>query len=578
MALKNADIARVLYAIAELLDMQGVPFKPRAYEKAARTIESLHEEASDIYRKGGTDALEELPGIGEAIAKKIGELLDTGKLAYYEELKKQFPLDVEELMSVPGMGPKRIKLVYDKLGVKTLADLREAAKAQKLRGIPGLGPKMEEDILRGIELVGGGKEKRFPIGHIASLAEEIRARIAAQKSVSRVEIAGSYRRMKESVGDLDFLIISEEPESVMDFVTKMEEVRTVEAKGKTKSAVLLRNSLHVDFRVLGEDEFGSALQYFTGNKDHNVALRKLANAKGLTLNEYGLFTIKGKKRVAGKSEEEIYRKLGLAYVEPEMRENSGEIEAAGKGKLPELVRLKDVKGDFQTQTSWSDGNDSIAAMAETARGMGHEFIAITDHGGSFLKIAHALDEKRLAQQAKEIEAVEKKTGIRIFKGSEVDILKDGTLALSRKALEGLDFVLAAVHSGFKMEEKEMTKRMVDAIESYPIHALAHPTGRVINQREPYAVNLDTVFDACRKTGTFVEIDGFPDRLDLKDVHIRAAKEAGCRFTLSTDAHNVNHMGYLKFAVAQARRGWLEAKDILNTYPVKRIEKELAKRR
>jgi DNA polymerase (family 10) len=433
--------------------------------------------------------------------------------------------------------------------------------------------------LRGIELVGGGGgKKRFTLGEAGPVAESILSRIAGLPSVEKVEAAGSYRRMRETVGDLDFLIISDEPESVMDFVTKMDEVKAVEARGKTKSAVLLRNGLHVDFRVLSEGEFGSALQYFSGSKDHNVALRKLANAKGLTLNEYGLFTIKGKKRVAGKSEEGIYAKLGLRYIEPEMRENAGELEAAAKGALPKLVRPEDVKGDFQTQTEWSDGNDSIAAMAETARGMGHQFMAVTDHGGSFLKIAHALDEKRLAQQAKEIEAVEKKTGMRIFKGTEVDILKDGTLALPRKALEGLDFVLAAVHSGFRTEEKEMTKRIVTAIESYPIHALAHPTGRVINRREPYAVNLDDVFEACRKTGTFVEIDGFPDRLDLKDVHIRAAKEAGCRFTLSTDAHNVNHMGYLGFAVAQARRGWLEAKDILNTYPVKRIEKELAKRK
>jgi DNA polymerase (family 10) len=579
-AMKNTEIARILYAIGELLEMQGVQFKPRAYEKAARTIESLPEEVTEIYKKGGTDALEELPGIGEAIAKKIEELLKTGKLRYYEDLKKEFPLDVEELMSVPGMGPKRIKLLYDKLGIKTLAQLKEAAKAQRLRGIPGLGPRMEEDILRGIEVVAGGEGKgmRVLLGEAEPLAEGIKGRLEGLRSVKKVEIAGSYRRMKETVGDLDYLVIASDPGEVMDFVVSMPEVRNVEAKGKTKSMVRLKNGMHVDFRVVGEKEFGSALQYFTGNKDHNVALRRIANSKGLTLNEYGLFTLKDKKWVAGKSEEEIYKKLGLGFVEPELRENRGEIEAAQKKGLPILVEQKDIRGDMQTQTEWSDGNSSIEEMAESAAGMGHEFIAITDHGGSFLKIAHALDQKRLELQMKEIERLNRKLPIRILRGTEVDILKDGTLALPKSSLEKLDFVLAAVHSGFRSGEKEMTERIVGAIESYPIHALAHPTGRIIGKREPYEVNLEKVYDACKATGTFLEIDGYPERLDLKDVHIRAAKEAGCRFTLSTDAHDKNHLRFMKFAVAMARRGWLEAKDILNTYPLDKIEKELAKRK
>lgn len=576
MTLKNAEIARVLYAIAELLDMQGVQFKPRAYEKAARTIEGLPQDASAIYAKGGTAALMELPGIGEAIAGKMEKLITTGKLDYYEELKKQFPVDVEELMSVPGMGPKRIKLVYEKLGIRNLAELKEAAKAHRLAGTPGLGAKLEEDLLKGIEVVSAGKE-RHVLGHIEPEAEDLRLRLMELKSVKRVEIAGSYRRMQETVGDLDYLVISSSPQEVMDFVTHMPDVKQVMAGGKTKAAVMLRDDLHVDVRVLGENEFGSALQYFTGSKDHNVALRKLANSKGLTLSEYGLFTIKGKKWVAGRTEQEIYARLGLQYIEPELRTNSGEIEAAQKNSLPKLVELKDIKGDFQTQTKWSDGNDSIEDMARTAMAMGHKFIAITDHGGSALPVAHALDPKRLAEQAREIDRLNEKLDIKIFKGTEVDITKDGTLALPKSALEDLDFVLAAVHSGFKMAELEMTKRIVSAMESYPINAFAHPTGRVINQREPYAVNMEKLFDACKATGTFLEIDGFPDRLDLNDVHIRAAKDAGCRFTLSTDAHNANHLSFLKFGVGQARRGWAEAKDILNTWPLDRIKKELEKR-
>lgn len=575
--LKNSEVAKVLYAIAGLLDMQGVQFKPRAYEKAALTVEGLPEDISEVYRRGGREALEELPGIGENISKKIEELLTTGKLKYYEDLKKEFPVDVEGLMSVPGMGPKRIKLLYDELGIKTLADLKIAAEAHRISGLPGFGGTAEANILKGICLVEAGG-KRFILGYIEPLAEDMKARLAKLKSVKRVEIAGSYRRMKETVGDLDYLVISSKPEEVMDFIVKMPEVRDVVAKGKTKSAVILKDNLHVDFRVLGEKEFGSALQYFSGSKDHSVKLRKLANSKGLTLSEYGLFTIKGEKWVAGRTEEEIYAKLGLPYIEPELRENTGEIEAAQAKKLPKLVMLGDVKGDLQTQTEWSDGNDSIEEMAKAAIGFGYEFMAVTDHGGSALPVTHALDPKRLAGQGKEIDRLNEKLPIRLLKGTEVDITKDGKLALPRSALEDLDFVLAAVHSGFKMSEKDMTARIVNAIESYPIHALAHPTGRLINQREPYAVNLEELFETCKTTGTFLEIDGIPDRLDLKDTHIKAAKEAGCRFTLSTDAHDKSHLRYMKFGVAQARRGWLEAKDILNTYPLDRVEKELKKRK
>ncbi|MEW6748349.1 MAG: DNA polymerase/3'-5' exonuclease PolX [Candidatus Micrarchaeota archaeon] len=575
--MRNADIAKVLYAVAQLLEMQEVRFKPRAYEKAARTVETLSEEVSGLYARDGVKGLEELPGIGKHIALKIEELIKTGRLEYYERLKKEFPLKIEELMAVQGLGPKRIKLLYDKLGIKDLKGLENAAKAGKISKVKGLGKAVEKSMLKGVALARKG-EARFLLGSVEPLAEEIKSRIAEMKSVRKVEIAGSYRRRKETVGDLDFLIISSRPEEVMRLVAGMPEVKDMLAHGKTRSAVTLDNGMHVDFRVLEEREFGSALQYFSGSKEHNVVLRRLANKKGLTLSEYGLFTIKGKKLVAGKSEEEIYGRLGLQHIEPELRENTGEIEAAAKRKLPHLVELKDVRGDLQTQTAWSDGNGSVEEMAKAASDMGYCFVAITDHGGSALPVANALNEKRLAEQGKEIERLNEKHGIRIFKGTEVDITKDGKLALSRKTLEGLDFVLAAVHSGFNSPENEMTKRICDAIEGYPIHALAHPTGRVINQREPYKLDMEKLFDVCKSTGTFLEIDGFPTRLDLKDAHIKAAKEAGCRFTVSTDAHDRSHLRYMRYAVDQARRGWLEARDILNTYPVDRIERELAKRK
>ncbi len=575
--MKNAEIARILYAIAEFLDLEGVAFKPRAYEKAARSVESLPTELSEMYAGGGLASLEEIPGVGAHIAAKIEELLKTGSLAYYEDLKKRIPVDVEGLMGVPGLGPKRIMLLYQKLGVKDVAGLEEAAKEHRIRAIRGLGPGVEANILKGVEIVEGSKG-RFLYGEIEPLAEGIRSRLGKLRSVGHVEIAGSYRRRKETVGDLDILVTSTDPQEVMRSFTTMKEVGSVVSKGTTRSTVRLSAGINVDLRVVAESEFGSALQYFTGSKDHGVATRRIANSKGLTLSEYGLFRIKGRKRVAGESEEGIYSALKMQYIEPEMRENTGEVEAALKMSLPDLVRQEDVRGDLQTQTDWSDGMDSLEGMVEAAARLGYEFIAITDHGGSFLKVAHALDEKRLERQSEEIDRLSKKHPIRILKGAEVDILKDGTLALSRKAVESLDFVLAAVHGSFKMPEAQMTKRIVSALETYPINALAHPTGRVINKREPYAVHMDELFRAAKATGTFLEIDGFPERLDLKDAHIKAAKAAGCRFTLSTDAHARSHLAYMKYAVFQARRGWLEAKDVLNTYGVKKLEKELAKRR
>ena len=567
--MKNIEIAKILNEIAEMLEMQDVQFKPRAYQKAARVVESLSEDIEEVYKRG---ELEKLPGVGESIAQKIEEMIKTGKLKYYLQLKKKMPMDVDELMRVPGMGPKRIKLLYQKLKVKNLKDLEKAAKQHRIEKIKGLGPKVEEDILKGIKFA-RKKRGRFLLGYIIPDAEEIKNKIKKLRSVKQIEIAGSYRRRKETVGDVDILVTSSKPKEVMDYFVSMPDVSDVMAKGMTKSMVRLHNGLQVDVRVLKEKEYGSALQYFTGNKEHNIELRKIALSKGYTLSEYGLFKLKGKKWIAGRTEEEIYKKLGVDWMPPEMRENNGEIEAAQKHKLPKLIGYGAAKGDFQTQTNWSDGADSIEELAKMGIKLGWKFITITDHVGQ-LAITHALNEKRLAKQAKEIDKLNKKLNIHIFKGAEVDILKNGKLALSKKAQEKLDFVLASVHLATKMSAKEMTARICSAFENERIHALAHPTGRLLQEREPYALNMEKLFECAKANNVFLEINSYPERMDLSGEYVKAAKEVGCKFIISTDAHSEEHLRYLDLGVALARRGWLEAKDVLNTKPVKEIEKVL----
>ncbi len=563
--MNNLEIARILLEIAEMLEMQGVQFKPRAYQHAARTIENLSEDVRDVYERG---ELEELPGVGKSIAEKIVELLKTGKLKYYEQLKKSLPMDVDALMRVPGMGPKRIKLLYDTLKVRNLKELEKAAKRHQIQMIKGLGPKVEEDILKGIAFA-EKKTNRFLLGYIMPLAEGIKGSLQKLPFVKRVEIAGSYRRRKETVGDLDILVTSSKAKEVIDFFVKQKDVQDVLAQGSTKCSVRLHNGLQIDLRVVEDKEFGSALQYFTGNKEHNVELRKIALSQGYTLSEYGLFTLRGKKRVAGRTEEEIYRKLGVGFMPPEMRENRGEL----KGRLPHVIDYGNCHGDFQVHTTWSDGAESIEAMAKAAQALGWKFITITDHVGQ-VGIARPLSEKRLEQQWKEIDKVQKKVDICIFKGAEVDILKDGKLALSRMLQEKLDVVLASVHLATKMSAADMTKRIVTALDSNRIHILGHPTGRLLNQREGFTFDFAKVFEKCRSTGTLLDIDCHPERMDLPDVHVKAAQEAGCGFAISTDSHGKDGLRYISLGEAIARRGWLEAKDVLNTYSVKEIEKRL----
>ena len=573
----NQEIAKILYEISEYLEMESEPFKPRAYQKVAQAVESLEKETKEIYKTGGLKALSEIPGVGVSIAEKIEELLKTGRLKYYEALKKKTPVDLSALTKIEGLGPKNIKRLYEKLGIRNLADLEKAAKTGKISKLEGFGKKSEENILKGLEFVksSGG---RFALGEAMPQIREIESRLKKLKEVQEIIVAGSVRRWKETIGDADILIISERPKPIMDYFVGMPEVARVFAHGETKSAVKLKSGLDVDLRVVPKESYGAALNYFTGSKEHNVALREIAIKKGLKLNEYGLF--RGQKQIAGKTEEDLYAALGMDYIPPEMRENTGEIELAlrqaqGKrNRLPKLIGYGDLKGDLQVQTNWTDGENSIEEMAKAAAAIGLEYIAITDHTKR-LAMTHGLDERRIRSQWKEIDAVNKKLkalGIRlqVLKGTECDILKDGSLDLPDEILAKLDVVGVSVHSYFNLLREDQTKRIKRAIKNPHADILFHPTGRLINRRKAYEVDMDEIIETAKKTGTILEIDAYPDRLDLKDEHIRKCVEAGVRMTIDSDAHSAQHFPVLEYGIAQARRGWAESKDIVNAWPLEKM--------
>lgn len=571
---KNAQVANILYEIADLLEIQNVQWKPQAYRKAAQSIENLSDDIEEVIKER---KIRDVPGVGEAIAEKIMEIVKTGKLHYLEELRKAVPIKVAELSKIEGMGPKTLQLLYKKLKVKNLQDLKKAAEAGKIQKIPGMGAKKEAQILLGVQRLEKAPASRFPLGQVAPLAEDMLVLLKKVSGSSSVAFAGSYRRGKETVGDLDILLVSSQPKKAMEAFISQKDVAVVLANGTTKSSIRLVNGLQVDLRVMKKESYGAALQYFTGSKEHNVALRKIALRKGYTLNEYGLSTLKGGKIVAGKTEEEVYTKLGLQYVPPEMRENRGEIELGLKKNIPSLISLEDIHGDFQVQTLWSDGNSSIHETARFAESLGYKFITITDHVGG-IGIARPLDEKRLKLQAQEIDTLNKKLDIHIFKGAEIDILKDGTLALSKKACKELDVVLASLHSSFRQSAQEMTKRICRAFEEFPVHIWGHPSARILNQRDPVDFLPEKVFQCAKEQGVFLEIDGLPSRMDLNDVHTFQAREMGCSFAMSSDAHSHLQLPYMKYSVLIGRRAWLEKKHVLNTKSVKDIEKILEKRK
>jgi len=566
----NAEVAQVLYEIGELLTIKGDRFRSRAFLMAAQRVGSLTEDVRRVRERG---ELMEIPGVGKSIAAVIEEALDTGGSSQLEELRESLPHGVRELMELEGIGPKTALRLHEELGIVSIDGLEAAVGEGRLRGLRGFGEKTEENILKSIEAY-RGRQERFLLGAILPVIDQITEYMSGSDAVLRVEPAGSARRRKETVGDLDILVSSVRPEEVVERFVSLPRVSRVISKGTTRSTVVVGARLQVDLRVVPPEAYGSALQYFTGSKEHNIKLRTIAVKDGYKLNEYGLFKRDSESRVAGETEEEIYAVLGMDWMEPELREDRGEIEAAAEGRLPKIVALDEVRGDLHVHTRWSDGTASIEEMAEKARSLGMEYIAICDHSKS-LGIARGLDEARLREQMAEIDALnERLDGFTVLRGIECDIKADGSLDLPGSVLGDLDFVVASVHSGFRADEEQMTARMVSAIHSDHVSAIGHPTGRLIQRRGPYALNLEAIFEAAAAQGVMMEINAFPNRLDLDDVNSRAAMERGVRMTIGTDAHSPDHLELLPLGVSVARRGWLEAKDVANTLPAE----ELLKRR
>lgn len=574
----NKVIADMLDEIASMLSLEDMPsskFEVRAYQKAALTVGTLQEAIEDIYRKEGTKGLMELPGIGKGIAGSIEEYIKTGKMSKYDKLKKKYPIDMRALTSIEGMGAKKAIALYRELGVRNIPDLKKAVEKHRISALAGFGERSEEMIQKGIELLETSRG-RMLLGDALPVGESMIDKLLKSGLVERAMIAGSARRMRETVGDLDILALSERSAEVMDFFTKISEVSSVLSKGPTKSSVVLKIGINCDLRVISPDSFGAALQYFTGSKDHNVQVRTISVNKGYKLNEYGLFDSKG-KIIPTKDEEGIYEKLGMQYIPPEMREARGEIKLAQAHKIPELVEVKDVRGDMHTHTNDTDGANSIEEMADAAIKAKLDYFATTNHTKS-LTIARGMNESQFEKYFKRVDKLNESLEgrITILKGAEVDILKDGALDLTRDCLKSMDCVVGAVHSYFKMSEEEMTARIGRALDTGLLDILAHPTGREINVRDGYALDMERTFEAAERNGVALEINAFPNRLDLNDTNIMKASHYKVKFSIDTDAHRTSHFGFIRYGVGTARRGWLTKDRIINTLPLRAIMKELSK--
>jgi DNA polymerase (family 10) len=574
--LKNSLVAQILGELADYTELEDdQPYRARAYRKAAETVESIPGAIEDIW---GEKKLRDLPGVGENIERKIDEILRTGKLETLEKIKLKIPVDVPSLTRIEGVGPKTVKQLYTKLKVKNLDDLEEAVKAGKLREFKGLGAKSDQILLERIASA-RQQSKRILLAQADILSKRVIDYLKQIPHVERFAIAGSYRRKKETVGDFDVLMETKNPADAIQFFTKQDEVKEVLAAGDTKASVKLHNNFQVDVRVVPPKSWGAALLYFTGSKAHNVELRTIAIKKDLRLNEYGLFK-SDETMVAGRTEEEIYKALEMEYIEPELRENRGEIEAAQVHTLPTLITLKDIKGDLQMHTLWSDGRDTVKAMADKAIELGYEYIAITDHIGS-LKIANAMDEMRIEEQREEIETLNRdyeKSGndFRIMQGAEVNIRADGQLDMPDSVLKGFDIVLASIHSGFADDSNKITNRIVSAMENEYVDIIAHPTGRLLMERSGYSFDFREIVEKSIETETLLEIDGHPNRFDLSDENAREVLRSVKMLSLDTDSHEPGELEYMELGVAQARRAWARKQDILNTKSYKEIVKFLDK--
>ncbi len=558
----NREIATIFYELADLLEIQGEnPFKVRAYRNAARMIEGLGESLETMVKRG--EDLTKLPGVGEKLAQKITEIVQTGKLTKLEKVRRQVPDSLRALLSIEGLGPKRVRLLYDKLHITDPDTLRQAAAEHKISQLPGFGPKTEAKILKGLRLL-----KQEGIRHLYAeaepIVEELTAFLQKAPGILTIQAAGSFRRHKETVGDLDILCTAQNPAKVIDYFTTYPKIAEVISAGDTRSTVVLKNALQIDLRAVEQEHYGAALQYFTGSKSHSIALRRIAAEQGLKLNEYGLF--RRGKIIAAKSETEIYQKLGLPYIEPELRENRGEIEAAQKGTLPRLITPDDIRGDLHMHTTYSDGIDTLEEMVRTAVALGYDYIAITDHSAT-LAVVQGLDPTKALQQFKEIDALnEKYAPFRIFKGMEVDILEDGSPGMEDAILQKLDIALGAIHTKFKLTKKQQTARLLKAIRNPRIKGIAHPTGRLIARREALSLNMAEIFKACKEEDKFLEINAQPQRLDLTDTLAKEAKAYGIKLSIATDAHASGQLEYMRYGINQARRGWLEKEDVINTLP------------
>lgn len=557
--MKNREVADRLYEIADFLEMQDVDYKPRAYRRAAREIESLSDDIGDFHDRG---ELEEIEGVGENIADKIAEFLETGEMEYYQELKEELPLDIEALTAVEGLGPKSVRKLYDELGITDLEELEKAAEEDRIAEIEGFGEKTQEKILDTVEQAKKGQE-RMLLGKAFPIAREIRQNLEKSDSFNRVTIVGSFRRRRPTVGDIDILATADDHMKAMKDFTSGEDVKRVLVEGETKSSIITSGDLQVDLRIVDEESYGAAKQYFTGSKDHNVTLRTIAARKDWKLNEYGLFD-SDDNSLAGENEEGIYRKLQMGYIEPELREDTGEVEVAQNGELPDLVEKEDIRGDLQMHTAYSDGKNSVREMAEKAEEMGYEYILVTDHGPS-LHVTGGPDEEELEEQEAEIREVNEEVDLEVLHGVEANIDRHGELDVSREKCEELDLVVIALHDSLE----NPTEKIVSAMRNYPVDILAHPNNRMINQREGLALDMDRLTEVAAEEKVALEINSQPGRLDLDWMSVKEYRE-DVKFVVSTDAHSTGELEYMHLGVAQARRGWCEKRHIINAGSLEKL--------
>ncbi|BAO43599.1 DNA polymerase/3'-5' exonuclease PolX [Thiolapillus brandeum] len=571
MAVSNSEIAAVFERIADLLEIQGDnPFRIRAYRNAARTVQGLSRSLADMVAKD--EALEELPTIGKDLAAKIREIVKTGSLRKLSQLESSVSPGMVNLLKVPGLGPKRLRKLRDYLNVHDLDTLEKAARQGRLRQVPGFGAKTEKNILRELQDL-QLRTRRFLWAEVEDLAEQLVAYLRRQPGVKQVEMAGSYRRRRETVGDLDILVSASRGSGIMDAFIGFAAVERVISRGSTRSTVVLRTGLQVDLRVVPQVSFGAAWHYFTGSKAHNIAVRVMGIQRGWKVNEYGIFDKEG-QRIAGRTEKEIYSLMGMEWIPPELREKRGELEAAAEGRLPRLIVEEDLRGDLHCHTTRSDGQDSLEAMARAARDLGHDYLAITEHS-QHLRVAGGLTADELLAHCDAIDALnERMKGIRLLKGLEVDILEDGSLDMPDQVLQRLDICLGAIHSGFSLAADQQTERVIRAMDHPAFNVLAHPTARLMGRRAACALDMERIMDAALERGCYLELNAQPRRLDLNDVYCRMAKERGLKVALSTDAHSTGQLSYQRYGVAQARRGWLEKKDVLNTADLKHLLRAL----